>query len=301
MTIAQGSLSKIGIQAESSYGVTPGSPQLVSVPFTSFSVNMTQERHDDMSIQADRMLRYNVGGNKTIVGDLDCNLSATNYDSLLESLCQSAFSANVLKVGSTRKSFVMEHSQTDISQFTVYNGVIVDKMVLTIPVAGLVTAKFSLVGQAQAALAGTTVSTLAYTAAAARQPYIHNTGTFSEGGSTVGYLTSLALTVDNGYATNYALGNYVPRDFSTSFAKISGTAQAYFESASLYNKFVNGTASSLEASVTDGTHTLDILLPNISYTAGNKTVSGQGPVVIDMNFTALYSSGSASNIVFTRS
>ena len=299
MTIATGARSQLTYVPETVWGTTPAVPAMVGVPYTAWNVNLTKEAFSDMSIRADRMERYSLHGNKSVSGDLDVNLSHTNFDVFLESALNSTFNTNVLKSGTTRKSLSMEAGSLDIGQYTVYKGVVVDKVAITVPSSGIVTAKFSLMGADSTISASPLDATI--TEPSAKAPYTHVAGTFNEGGSPIATLTGVTLNIDNGYGANYSLGNTVARDLTYGFAKVTGTATAYFEDAALVNKFINGTASSLDFTLTDGTNTLKFDLSNIKYTGATKQVSGQGPIVLNLPFTALYDGTDASHIVITRS
>jgi len=303
MTISTGTRAKVGYISEVTYGTTPATPDLTEVPFTSFAVNLTRNDYEDTSIRSDRMERYSITGNRSVGGQLSVNFSHSVYDFLLESLMQNAFATNVLKTGTTRKSFTMEEGQADVAQYRVYTGVIVDKLDLTVPAAGIVTAKFDLLAKDQSALTGATIDTnSAYTAAATKTPFA-NTGTsgfIKEGGSTVGYVTSIQLNIDNGHAANFALGATTIRDFTTALCKVTGTVQVFFEDSTMYNKFANGTASSLDFKLDDGTNTVEFNIPNVKYTGATKTINGSGPVVLSLPFRGLYDNTTGSNIVITR-
>jgi hypothetical protein len=304
MTIATGARSRVGYVTEVTYGTTPATPNLTELLFTSFSVNLTRDEYDDNSIRADRIERYSLSGNRTVGGSIDVNLAHGNYDVLFESLLQGAFSSNVLKVGTTRKSFTVEEGQLDVAQYRVYTGLIVDKADISVPASGIVTAKFDVIAKDQGALGTSTIDTdTTYTAAASKTPFTDNgtSGFMKEGGSVVGYVTNLQFTIDNGHQRNFAVGSNVVRDLTTGNAKITGTATVFFEDATMYNKFVNGTATSIDVKLDDGTNTLQFYFPNVKYTGATKTISGNGPVSMSMPFKALYDSSSSSNIVITRS
>jgi hypothetical protein len=305
MTISTSARAKVGYMPEVTYGVTPATPALIELPFTNFSVNLTREEYEDNSIRADRMEVYSISGNRSVDGTIDVNFCHGLYDSLLESACQNAFSTNVLKTGTTRKSFVLEEQALDIGQYRTLSGVFVDKLDVTIPASGVVTAKFSVKAKDQSALTTTTIdSDGTLTAPAFKVPFTDNdlvNGFVKEGGVAVGYLTSLTFSIDNSHTGNFALGSNVVRDFTTGLAKITGTATVTFEDAVMYNKFANGTASSLDVKLGDGTNTVEFAFPNIKYVGATKTISGQGPVTLQMPFKALKDTTSGSNIVITRS
>jgi len=301
MAISQGSASKIGFIEEVTWGTTPALPELTTLPVTSFNINLSKDEFEDTAIRGDRMQRYSLSGNKTVGGDIAVLLSPGNFDPFLESAMSSAFDTNVLKVGSTRKSFTFEHAQEDIGIYIPYTGVLVDKFAMSVATTGIVTGTFTVVGKSSSTAAGSTIDNAGgYSAEASNLPFTHVSGSFNEGGAPIGLVTTIALTIDNGYSTNFALGNVSARDLTYSFIKLEGTVTAYFEDAVLINKFINGSASSLNFTLTNGTKTLQFNMPNIKYTGASKSLSGSGPVVLNLPFKALFDAGTGSIVTITR-
>jgi hypothetical protein len=307
MTIAVGSRSAIGAVVETVFGTTPATPALLDIPFTGFTVNTVHDKYLDQSIQGDRMYRPSVTGNTHIGGDIDVAYSPLNFDSFLESMMSNVFNTNVLKIGNTRKSFTIEHAQLDIAQFFQYNGMIVDKLQLKLATNGIVTAKFTFVGKDSPTVTTVSVDTTAgtgpggfYTAAQVALPFVHNGGTFKEGGTAFASFMSLDITIENKTTSNFALGSNTIRDFSQNFLEITGTAQVYLEDAVMYNKFINSTSTTLDFTLNNSTNSHEFLIPNVRYHGAAKTVQGNGPVVMSMPFVGFYDSTSASNIVVTR-
>ena len=306
MTIAVGARSAIGIVAETVWGTTPTTPALLEVPFTQFSVNKSLAKFMDQSIQGDRMYRPSVTGNTTIAGDLDVAYQGLNYDKLLESVFNNAINATVIKIGNTRKSFTFEHSQIDTANYFQYTGMVVDKFALKLATSGIVTGKFSLIGKDHPTVTIASIDTVSgvspngfYTPAVVSIPFVHNGGTFKEGGVAFGAFMSLDVTFDNKSSSNFALGSNVVRDFSSNFFEVTGTASVYFEDATLYNKFINSTTTSIEFSLTNGTSTHDYLIPNVRYHGATKTISGNGPIVLTVPFVGFYDSTTSTNAQIT--
>lgn len=298
-TIAQGSVSQVGFVPESTWGVTPTTPQLQAVPYTQFNINLTKSIYEDASVQADRMSRYSIHGNRQVGGTISVNLSPTNFDSFLESLMNSTFTADVLKTGVTRKSLTIEQGSTDIGQYSVYSGLVVDKMALNVPVDGVVTAQFTFIGK-QMTVSGTPLDPT-LTPAEVRQPFVHEGGIFAINGETAGCtLTGIQLSVDNGYTANFSLGNTLACDLSFGMAKVSGSITVYFKDATLLNAFVNGVESSLEFTLTDGTDTHTYFLPRIKYNGASKQIGGTGSIVLTVPFVALYDVTTNTNLRITR-
>lgn len=303
MTIATGSRSVVGYITETAFGVTPATPDLARLPFMTWNVNLVKDEFDDMSIQSDRIERYSVSGNRHVSGDMDVNYQPLNYDSFLESVCFSSFSTNVLKIGQVAKTFTFEEGSVDILQYRIFTGMIVDKFSLTVPVSGLVTGKFSLVGKDQSALTGVSIDTAPTVVATPSVPMTHTGagGFFKIGGSVVGYITALSLQVDNGVGQNFALGGGgTVRAFTPGFAKVTGTATVFFEDSVAYNLFVAGTASSLDFKLDNGTNTHEFNMPNVKFVSATKSVTGQGQISMTFAFKSLFDATSGSNLIITR-
>lgn len=303
MTTATGSRSQVAYIQETTFGTTPATPQLTALPFISWNVNLTKDEYDDNSIRSDRMERYSVSGNRHLAGEFDINYQPLNYDTFLEGLLYNTWSGNTLKVGTTSKSFTMEEAALDISQYRVYTGVMVDKFNINIPNNGLITAKFNVIGKDQSALSGATIDTDGSVAPATVSSPMTHTGTngfFKIGGSSVGYITALSLTVDNGMSSNYALGVATAHSLTPGFIKVTGTATVFFEDAVAYNLFINGTQSSIDFKLDNGTNTHEFSLPNVKFVGATKTITGQGPISMSFTYKALYDATSGSNIVITR-
>ena len=91
MAFSQGSRSGLSYVTESSFGVTPGSPALVQLPYNTHSLEMTKDRVSGNEIQPDRMLRVDRHGNRQAGGDIVVDLRKGDFDALLESAFMSAF------------------------------------------------------------------------------------------------------------------------------------------------------------------------------------------------------------------
>ena len=307
MSIAVGARSAVGAVVETVWGTTPTTPTLLQLPFVTFNLGKKLDKFMDPSIQGDRMYRPSVTGNSHIVGDIAVSYQPLNYDNLLGSLFNNAWSSNVLAIGNTRTSMTIEHSQIDIAQYFQYTGVVVDKLALKLNTNGIVNATFSLIGKDSPTVTSASIDTVSgaspngfYTPASVANPFTHSGGTFKEGGSAIASLVSLDLTLDNKVAANFALGQTTVTDFSSNFFDVTGTATVYLQDASVYNKFINSTTTSLEFTLTNGTNSHDFLIPNVRYNDAVKSISGNGPVMLSIPFTGFYDSGTSTNVKITR-
>ena len=132
-------------------------------------------------------------------------------------------------------------------------------------------------------------------------PYDSFTGEILEGGAAIAVVTQLDLSLDNGMEPTFAVFNDTTLRPTDGKSRITGTLTAYYESRALYQKFINGTNSSIVFTLTDpdGNDYL-VELPNIKYTGGNPDVSGEGPVTLALAFSAIYDPTTTSQIKITR-
>jgi hypothetical protein len=309
-----------GIQTRAAYitevtaGTTPATPTFSVIPYVQFNLGMSRDIFSDPSIQADRQNHYIAFGNRKVAGEVDTILLAQTattgnmlFDPWFESLLQGAWTTNVLKVGTTPKSFTIETTHLDPSlAASIYNryvGCQVNQLQLTVNMGSVATCKWSFMGmdntEATTAIASSTYTATPSTSA----PLVHGNASnlFKEGGSASSIITSINMTIQQGLDANYALGSFGAASVTSSKIRVTGTVTAYFQDLTLLNKFLNGTTTSLEFKLSDGTRALDFLLPNVYYTGASHPITNDNPVVLTLPFEAIYDTGSSSAITITRS
>jgi hypothetical protein len=300
MTIfATGAETRVAIVAETTPGTTPVTPTMLVLPITKLDLEYTQSTYEDTSIQGDRMERYAIAGLRKVTGSLSANLSHLNYGPLLQTAMFGTFASKVLKTGITLNTLTIEEWHIDTTKGFVSTGCFADKLSVKVPVNGIVTIDATINGMNYT----TETSSLASspTAAVVEAPYTHLGGTLTEGGSTIGYLTAIDLTIDNGATALNVLGAQTPTGYTPGMSKVTGTITAWFQDLTLLNKFLNQTASSINFTLTDGTNTLQFNLPNVVYVGLKKPVAGQGAIVLTLPFKALRDSATSSNLIITES
>lgn len=299
MAQAQGSQLELAYVAESTYGITPVTPSTQLVEIVNVTLDQNTDRLSDPSLHPDRMTTFSRAGNGSAEGELEVVLAPDNYDVFLEAALQGTWATNVLKVGNNVRSFAFEKRFTDLSLYQVFNGVVVTKLSIDIGTDELVKAKFGLMGATATALTGTSIDATP-TAFAVKDKFYHDGGTFKEGGSTVGYITAISWTLDNGGTANKTLGATGVRSITTPTSKVTGKVTGLFESADLYNKFINGTESSLEHTLVVGAESLTFKFSRVVYTKATTNLNSGGTVTVELEFEALKDATDASTLVVTR-
>ena len=299
MAQATNSQRRITFIKESTFGVTPTTPQTQELEIVGFDGELTADTLVSKSINANRQVSRSRRGNTSTEGSLSFELTPDNYDWLLEAIFQSTFTTNVLKVGSTQPSFSIEESFLDIDQHRVFTGTVFNNLSVSATTDDYVTPEATFIGAAVGAFSSTSIDETP-TAVTAKDRFYHEGGTFNEGGSAVGTLTSIKLDMTNNVSGNKALGTVGYRNITSGRFQLTGTVEGTFESAAFYNKFKNNTESSLEFTLVAGEQTLTFKISKLNYTEGKIDASGDGPCIVNLNFTAAFDATDASTIVVTR-
>ena len=309
MAFSQGSRSELSYTAESSFGVTPsgtGLPVFTNIPYNTHSLNLTKDRVEGNEIQPDRMPRVDRHGNRQVSGDIVVDLRKADYDALLESAMFNSFSTDTLKVGTTLKSFSIEDRALDIAQYRLFTGCAVSSLAVSIQPNQMVTGTFSFVGK-NMAISGTSADATV-TAPSGNQPFDSYSGDIkiADSGGTLGsaltVITGVDFTIDNGLNPTFVVGESTTPQLEYGMATVTGSITAYFEDASLVNRFLNETETAIEVSVDDptGSNPYTFLFPKAKINSANVPVDGPTSRVITLDFVALYDSSEASNLTITR-
>jgi hypothetical protein len=301
MAFAQGSRSSLSRITEVTFGTTPAG-DFINLPFSTHSLNLTKDRVAGNDIQADRMPRVDRHGNRQVAGDIVVDLRDGDYDDLLESAMLNTWSTNVLKVGTTPKFFSVEDYAADIDQARLFTGMAVSTMGVSLAPNQMVTTTFGMVGK-DMTISGTQKT---QTAASGAAPFDSYSGDIAIGNvassSAVAIVTGLDFTLTNSFAPTFVIGDDSAPSLEYGRADIEGTLTAYFEDASLINRFLNETESELEVSVNDptGLNAYTFLFPRIKINSADVGVDGPTSRIINMSFVALYDATEGTNLSITR-
>ena len=301
MAFAQGSRSSLSRITEVTFGTTPAG-DFINLPFSTHSLNLTKDRVAGNDIQADRMPRVDRHGNRQVAGDIVVDLRDGDYDDLLESAMLNAWSTNVLKVGVTPKFFSVEDYAADIDQARLFTGMTVSSMGVSLAPNQMVTTTFGMVGK-DMTISGTQKT---QTAASGAAPFDAYSGDIAIGNvassSAVAIVTGLDFTLTNSFAPTFVIGDDSAPSLEYGRAEVEGTLTAYFEDASLINRFLNETESELEVSVNDptGSNAYTFLFPRIKINSADVGVDGPTSRIISMSFVALYDVTEGTNLSITR-
>ncbi len=301
MAFAQGSRSSLSYIVESTFGTTPAG-NFTNIPFSTHSLNLTKDRVAGNDIQADRMPRVDRHGNRQVAGDIAVDLRDGDYDDFLESAMLNTWATNVLKVGVTPKFMSIEDYAADIDQARVFTGCSVSSMAISLAPNQMVTTTFSMVGK-DMTVSGTEKTQDAASGAAPFDAYSGDLSIGNVGGAApVAIVTALDFTLNNSYAPTFVIGDDSAPSLEYGRAEIEGTFTAYFEDASLINRFLNETETEIEVSVDDptGANTYTFTFPRVKINSADVGVDGPTSRMISLSFVALYDATEGTNLKITR-
>lgn len=302
MAFAVGSRSSLGFIAETTFGVTPTTPVLATLPVRSHSLNLTKERLTGADIQADRMLRTDRHGNKTVGGSIEVDLRKGDFDALLESAFFNSWATNTLKVGTTLKSLTIEDKLADITQHRLFTGMVVSSMSVNLAPNQMAQATFEMVGK-DMTISGTSVSASDYTGSSTNEPFSADCkGSLKLGGSTVGYISTLEFSVNNDVTPAFALGSCEAQQLAYGMATVEGTLTAYMVDGSLLQSFIDEDSTSLEVEIDDptGTNGYTWTMPKIKINSADVPLADAKERFVEMSFVALYDSVSGTVLQLDR-
>lgn len=300
MAIANGAQHSLQYVAETTYGATPAAPSWSVLPHNSSSLALSKDAIESEKLRGDRQVEDFRHGNKSVSGDVAGELEYGAFDDLLEAALCGSWTTDVLKAGTARKSFTFERKFGDLAtpEYHRYTGCEINSMALSVSPNAMVSATFGVIGKD---LTISTSATGTDGTDAGNTPFDSFTGSIKEGGSAIATVTALELSLENGIEPLFAIGSQTTSRPSIGKSRLTGTLTTYFESKSLYEKFLNETSSSIELVLTDlDGNSYKIELGNVKYNSGQPDVSGEGAVTIAMEFVGLYDSADASNLVITR-
>lgn len=301
MAFAQGSRSSLSFITEATFGTTPAG-SFANLPFSTHSLNLTKDVLAGTDIQADRMGRVNRQGNRQVGGDIVVDLRDGDFDVLLESAMLNTWATNVLKVGVTPKFISVEDYAADIDQARLFTGMSVSTMGISLAPNQMVTTTFGMVGKDMTISA----TEKTQTAASGAAPFDAYSGDISIGnvgaGAAVAIVTALDFTLNNSYAPTFVIGDDSAPSLEYGRADVEGTLTAYFEDASLINRFLNETETEIEVSVDDptGANSYTFQFPRVKINSADVGVDGPTSRMVSMSFVSLYDTTEATNLKITR-
>jgi len=299
MAIAGGSLARLAYIAEVTYGTTPATPAFQVINPTSHSLGLEKETFQSETIRSDRQLNDFRHGVRQVSGDIGIEFRDASWDDLLQAVMMGTWSADVLKAGTTRRSFTIERFFSDITRYRRAVGCEFNSFSLECPASGIVTGTFGVIGMDDTG-AGTAIASSTYTADPNENVMDSLSGSITVGGSAVTCITSIKLTLENGIENLPVVGETTRIRGAAGRSIVTGELTAFYQDDTLLDAFEDETEVAIVFTLTDGVATYTFTLPKVKFTGGKPEVGGEREVSITMPFQAIYSSGDATQLKIER-
>lgn len=264
---------------ETVVGTTPATPALKEIRYTGEGVNYNISNVTSQEIRNDRMVSDLVQVSADASGDINFELSHGTFDDFLEGALASRWATNVLTNGTTQITYAVQKEIAGITtpQFMMFNGVQIGGLSLSFDTGAILTGAFNTMGLASSISAS------------------QETGaTFPAGSSTdvmnavsnlidikiddvvsTAQFQSLSLNLTNNLRAQDAIGSLPHVGIALGQLEITGDMNIYFEDATMYNLFLNGTAFKFEFTAQDAAANKYVFtLPKVEFETGEVVAGG---------------------------
>ena len=201
-----------------------------------------------------------------------------------------------LDIGSVLSTLTVERAFAGVTKYQAFKGVAIDKMSLSIKPESIVGGTFDMIGMSAAAMSNSPLSSVDPVARQTTTPLASFEGALYEGGVLAAVVTSLDLALNNNRQLAAVIGSKYSPDVYEGVLDLTGAIVAFFEDATLLNKFINETESKLYVKCQDPVTATDFIsftFPRVKYTGGMIDPPQVGPVPVNMPWRALVQSGLA--------
>ncbi|UCV26800.1 phage tail tube protein [Ferribacterium limneticum] len=215
-------------------------------------------------------------------------------------------SASRVSNGAAQKYFTLEKNFSDVNRFLAYRGMSPNKMSLSFESGAIVTGNFDFIGMNASAMVAATTLPGSPTASQTFDVMnaITGVGQLLEGGvaMTSTFIKSLKLDFDNALRGQTAIGTYGFVGVAGGTINVSGSMTVYLKDGTAYDKFINGTASSISWTLKDGAGNGYVLtLPKLKYSSAKVVAGGLNQdAVLEMPFTAILDPVTARTMIIDR-
>jgi len=283
MPAETGNQLQVAYIAEVTFKTTPATPVGKILRNTGFSLAADRNYLSNPELRTDRQMAPGRGGVMVGKGEVSGVFSFGTYDDLLEAALGGAWTVNVLKVGTTRKSFTFERKHSVNTLCFPFRGVVVDSFELTGKADANVECKFGLIGAVCGTESATTVWT-STTPAGAGTVLTTWDGAVKKGGSTLGTVVGWSLKGANNYQEAKVCGSPDLYDLAQGTCKITGSIELYFDSYALYTDFRAENTIALQLVIGNGvssTYTFDLTSCKITKFGAPTTADGLTSVTVE--------------------
>lgn len=299
---SRGFLEQLKIVYESTYGTTPTlSPgDSVKIPFNENQLGSDENMIDPATVTGYRWEVEPAFGNISVAGPLTIPFDVRYIGYWLKLLLGSPTTVDNLdgtfthtfEPGNSMPSMTIETGFTDIGTYHRFTGCKANNFSTTLAVNQELTANIELIGASES------TDTTSFDSSALElifNRFNAKSIIIKEAGSTVAIVKELELEIDNDiYDDSYTLSSGGFRVSAPEQAfKVSGNMTVLYENDYFYNKAINGEETSLDITLTQDIHSLNIKINELKFPRTPPERSGMGPIHLKIPWKAYFQDGAS--------
>jgi len=295
MAQARGFFEKILMIFESTYATTPtiSDGDMVQLPFDNVSLGSNENMLDPETINGRRDQVEPAYGNISVEGSITVPMDVTNIGYWFKLLLGAPVTTgagpylHTFTPQNDTPSVTIEDGFTDNDDYFLFSGIKINSMSMNFAVDSILTADINLLGSAEVTATSTEDNT---PVEEVLERFQAKNVVFKEAGVPVATCTEVSLEISNDLADDvYALSS---NGFRVSLPEtkfmVSGSGKFLFEDMALYNKAINGTETSVEIELTNGTNILKFIMPEVKFPRQPLERNSMGPVYLPIDFKAYF-------------
>lgn len=303
------SAARVAYVAETTEDTIPTDPAWQLMRVTTEGLRIIREGQESQELEPSRNIKNWRVTSGRVEGSFGFEFTDGDLEAIMEGALFGAFSTDVLKNGTTRKTFSMETRHDAGGGSYIYrrgSGLYISKFALDLKQGEIAKGSFDVLGQTGVYSDAVVSGTPTYTAAGTEEPIVAQDITISSPDSSllIDCVTSLTLEVDNNLRVHQCLGSIHPTGVGLGDCKVTGTIEMYLDDA-LYDNyalFTDNTVAKLRILLNGGTNKkTQIDLSSIKLTELDDTTGAKNSdVMMKLGFQAIYNASDAATIKVTR-
>jgi hypothetical protein len=305
MEQARGYKSQVVIDFEDAFGQDPATPAGILMPINSWDVKAERNLTTPQTITGSRNPVQPIRGNLTVGGNAVVPVDYLSFGWWLRAMFGPPTTTgtgpyvHTFKLGDTQPSLVACKKEVvgATSYYTKQNGIKISTLGLTVGGDGELTASLGVVGATEDETGTTAYDETPSSSGFARAQNFQSS--ITEGGSSIATVTQLAINANMGLDTSQYVvgGGGVLGDIPEGIVSVDGSLTALFSDLTLAGKAYDGTESALILTLTDGTHTLAVHVPELEYKLAGRSLSGPGGVMQELGFVGFFGDGADASVL----
>jgi hypothetical protein len=306
MAITDASQTRLAYIVETTEGVTPATPVFKNLRYTSESLTRTAEKIVSEEIRADRNVSDLIAVGRMASGNIQAELSDGTFEDLLEGLMMGTWATDVLKNGSTRKSFTFEKTFEIGANdaYIRYIGCLINTLEMNISAKEIVKTNFGVMGRGGSS-GSSIISGATYTAAGTDSVFnasAHVGELTVSGMSPTPVIRALTLNINNNLREQPKVGALDLAGVGLGRFEVTGSMEVYFEDLAIYNAIHNNDTLGLKVTIGPSAGTrYTIEIPSLKIMDGEPVAGGNNQdVMLPIQFRGIYNSGQACTLKITR-